>query len=209
MERLRKIGVIPINKDVLYSLYSNLQRPDRKIPELEQKGLIIRVKRDLYVVSPKVHNQEISRELVANHLYGPSYISLESALSYHGLIPERVYSMRSVCTKLYRKYDTPLGHFEYVKMPENYFSIGICQEIIENQYAFLIATPTKALCDMIVATPNLRLQSVKAMQNYLTEDLRIDFADLMELDKNIVSQCIETGKKKAELRWILKLLTDR
>jgi len=122
MERLRNIGVIPINKDVLFSLYSDLIRPDRKIPELEQKGLVIRVKRDLYVVSPKVHNQEISLELVANHLYRPSYISLETALSYYGLIPERVYSVRSVCTKLYKNYETPLGNFEYIKVPENYFS---------------------------------------------------------------------------------------
>ena len=206
MERLKNIGVIPINKDILYSSYNDLKRPDEKISELERKRFIIRVKRNLYVVSPKVHNQEISRELVANHLYNPSYISLESALSYYGLIPERVYSVRSVCTKLYKKYDTPLGHFEYIKMPENYFPIGINQEIIENQYAFLIATPTKAICDMIIATPNLRLQSVKAMQSYLIEDLRIDFDILKTLDKDIVSQCVEVGRKKGELIQLLKLL---
>jgi predicted transcriptional regulator of viral defense system len=205
MERLKNIGVIPINKDVLYSLYDDLQRPDRKIPELEQKGLIIRVKRDLYVVSPKVHHQEISRELVANHLYSPSYISLESALSYYGLIPERVYSVRSVCARQRKQYNTPLGNFEYIKMPENYFPIGIRQEIIENKYAFLIATPTKALCDMIVATPNLRLQSAKAMQNYLKEDLRVDVEALKTLDRDIVRQCVEAGKKKAELRLLLKI----
>jgi len=205
MERLKNIGVIPINKDILYSLYNDLKRPDEKISELERKGLIIRVKRDLYVVSPKVHNQEISRELVANHLYGPSYISLESALSYYGLIPERVYSVRSVCTRLYKKYDTPLGYFEYIKMPERYFPIGIRQEIIENQYAFLIATPTKALCDMIVATPNLRLQSVKAMQAYLEEDLRIDFDALQNVDTEIIKRCIETGRKKGELTMLLRL----
>ena len=209
MERLKNIGVIPINKDILYSLYSDLKRPDEKISELKQKGLIIRVKRDLYVVSQKVHNQEISRELVANHLYGPSYISLESALSHYGLIPERVYLVRSVCTKLHKKYDTPLGHFEYIKMPERYFQIGIRQEIIENQYAFLIASPTKALCDMIVATPNLRLQSVKAMQSYLTEDLRIDFEALKTLDKDIVRQCVEVGKKKGELKLLLKFFSTQ
>jgi len=209
MERLQDVGVIPVNKNVLYSLFSDLKRPDRKIPELEQKGLIIRVKRDLYVVSPKVHNQEISLELVANHLYRPSYISLETALSYYGLIPERVYSTLSVCTKQRKQYNTPLGNFEYIKMPENYFSIGLRQEIVDNQYAFLIATPTKAICDMIVATPNLRLQSVKAMQNYLTQDLRIDFDALKNLDKDIVRMCAETGKKKGELRLLEVLLAHR
>jgi len=73
----------------------------------------------------------------------------------------------------------------------------------------LIATPTKAICDMIVATPNLRLQSVKAMQNYLTQDLRIDFDALKNLDKDIVRMCAETGKKKGELRLLEVLLAHR
>ena len=206
MERLERLGVIPVNKDILYSLYSDLKFPENKVADLERNELIIRVKKNLYVVSSKVHNLEISRELVANHLYRPSYVSLESALSYYGLIPERVYSVRSVCAKLHKKYNTPLGDFEYIKVLENYFPIGIHQEIIENQYAFLIASPTKAICDMIVATPNLRLQSVKAMQNYLEEDLRIDFSDLQNIDTEIIKQCIEMGKKKTELKLLLKFL---
>jgi hypothetical protein len=207
MERLKKIGIIPIDKAVLYSLYGDLKQPKDKVSELERKGLVIRVKRNLYVVSPKVHNLEISRELVANHLYGPSYVSLESALSYYGLIPERVYAVRSVCTKLHKKYDTPLGVFEYLKMPENYFSIGINQEKADDSATFLIASPTKALCDLIVATPNLRLQSVKAMQKYLTEDLRIDLEAIKNLDKSVVEQCVEAGKKK-KLEILEKFLVE-
>jgi predicted transcriptional regulator of viral defense system len=74
MERLKNIGIIPINRGVLFLLYGDLKRPDEKISELEQKGLIIRVKRDLYIVSSKVHNQKNSNKLVANHLYRLSYI---------------------------------------------------------------------------------------------------------------------------------------
>jgi hypothetical protein len=209
MDRLKNIGVIPINKDVLYSLYSDQKRPDRKVPELEQKELIIRVIRNLYVVSPKVHNLKISTELVANHLYRPSYVSLETALSYYGMIPERVYAIRSMTTKRAKTFTTPLGNFDYKTISTDYFSIGIRQEILQNQYAFLIATPTKALCDMIVATPNLRLQSVKAMQNYLIEDLRIDFDVLKTLDKDIVNQCIEVGKKKNELKLLFDFLENK
>ena len=208
MERLKDIGVIPINKDILYSLYSHLKRPDEKVSELEQKGLIIRIKRDLYVVSPKVHNQEISSELVANHLYGPSYVSLESALSYYGLIPERVYSVRSVCTKQHKQYNTSLGNFEYFKIPENYFSIGINQEIINNSYAFLIASPEKALCDKIVNLRNLRIQSVKAMNEYLENDLRFEMSALSSFNADIIENCIKLGKKKTELTQLLKLLQN-
>ena len=208
MERLKNIGIIPINKDILYSLYGDLKRPDEKIPELERKKLIIRIKRDLYVVSPTVHNLEISSELVANHLYGPSYISFESALSYYGLIPERVYSMLSACTKLHKQYETPLGRFEYIKMPERYFPIGINQEIINGSYAFLIASPEKALCDKIIASRNLKIQSVKAMREYLEEDLRFDMTALTSFDDNIIKKCLEFGGKKMELTQLLKLLQN-
>jgi len=208
MERLKNIGVIPINKDVLYSLYGNLKRPDEKIAKLERKGLIIRVKRDLYVVSSKVHNKEISSELVANHLYGPSYISLESALSYYGLIPERVYSMRSVCMKLHKQYETPLGRFDFIKIPEKYFPVGINHEIIDNSYSFLIASPEKALCDKITTTKNLKIQSVKAIREYLEEDLRFDMQELSSLNINIVKSCLEFCRKKTEITQLLKLLKN-
>ena len=121
------------------------------------------------------------------------------------MIPERVYAIRSITTKRAKTFATPLGSFEYKTVAADYFSIGLQQKIIENQYAFLIATPTKAICDMIATTPNLRLQSVKAMQSYLTEDLRIDFEILKTLDKDVVKQCIEVGKKKTELRWLSKI----
>ncbi|GHT55815.1 hypothetical protein AGMMS49982_22120 [Bacteroidia bacterium] len=42
MERLKKLGIIPVNTDILYSLYSDLNNPDKKLSELERKGLIIR-----------------------------------------------------------------------------------------------------------------------------------------------------------------------
>ena len=59
---------------------------------------------------------------------------------------------------------------------------------------------------MIVTTPYLRLQSVRAMHDYLIEDLRIDFDMVKNLDKSVVNQCIGAGKKKTELRWLLKFL---
>ena len=206
MERLKGLGITPVNKDILFSLYRDLKFPENKIADLERNGLIIRIKRNLYVVSKNVHHQEISSELVANHLYGPSYVSLETALAHYGLIPERVYTVRSASLKMHKRYDTPLGQFEYMKVPSNYFHIGVHQEIINNSYCFLIASPEKALCDLILCTNNLRLQSVKAIQNYLSEDLRIDFEVLKNMDAEIIRKCIEAGRKKSELELLLKVL---
>jgi hypothetical protein len=59
---------------------------------------------------------------------------------------------------------------------------------------------------MMVITRGLRLQSVRAVQAYLEEDLRIDFSDVKSFDADIVRQCLETGKKKTELTHFLKLL---
>jgi len=199
---------IPLESSVLQDLMGNYRFPRNKVSSLEKRGQIIRLKKGMYVVSEKISRKPVSSELLANHLYGPSYLSLETALSFYGMIPERVFAIRSMTTKRAKNFKTPFGNFDYTTVSVGYFSIGLRQEIVENQYAFLIAEPAKAVCDMIVATPNLRLQSVKAMQNYLVEDLRIDFDVLKALDKNIVCQCIEVGKKKEELKWLEKLLSE-
>jgi hypothetical protein len=204
MRAINSLHNIPVNSSVLKALLNDLKYPKNKISDLEKKGELIRLKKDLYVKK----DQNISKELIANHLYGVSYVSLETALAFYGMIPERVYAVRSMTTKRAKTFTTPLGNFEYKTISEDYFSIGLRQEIVENEYAFLIATPTKAICDMIVATPNLRLQSVVAVQNYLTENLRIDFDVLKTLDKHIVSQCIDVGKKKNELGYLLNLLEN-
>jgi len=198
MKTFNSLHNIPVSSAVLKAFLSNLKYPKNKISDMEKNGELIRLKKDLYINSKSA----ISKELIANHLYGVSYISLETALAYHGMIPERVYVVRSMTTKRAKTFTTPLGNFEYKTVSADYFSIGLQQEIIENQYAFLIATPTKAICDIIIATPNLRLQSVKVMQNYLTEDLRIDFDVLKTLDIDTVKQCVEVGKKKGELRLL-------
>ena len=202
MEAVSSLSNIPINSAVLKALLSHLRYPKNKISDMEKSGELIRLKKDLYVGS----KSEISKDLIANYLYGISYVSLETALASYGLIPERVYAVRSVTTKRAKKFSTPLGIFDFVTVPEDYFSIGIRQEIVENKYAFLIAEPTKAICDMLVTTRGLRLQSVRAMQAYLEDDLRIDFSDANLFDTGIVRQCIETGKKKTELIQLLKFL---
>ena len=80
MEFIAQLGVIPFNFDVLASNLGNYKSPRQKIIELEKQGVIIRLKRGVYVVSPQITKKTVSTELIANHLYGPSYVSMESAL---------------------------------------------------------------------------------------------------------------------------------
>ena len=206
MEELEQLGIIPVDYGVLRSLYSDYHSPRNKIANLEKEEKIIRLKRGMYVVSPKVTKQLLSIELIANHIYGPSYVSMESALRYYGLIPEQVYTVRSLTINRSRSFENPIACFEYITVNGAYYSIGIKQETIENKYTFLIATPEKALCDMIITTSQLRIQSEKALVSYLKEDLRFDMSGLDNMDTEIVYGCIQAGKKKEALKLLLKLL---
>ena len=206
MNVLEEFGIVPIDFPALVNVLGDYKYPKDKVSKMEDKGELIRLKKGLYVVAPEVHHMSISKELIANHLYGPSYISFENALSFYQLIPERVHTIRSLTLKRARNFSTPIGNFEYVSAKKNYFGIGIRQEIVNDRYAYLIASPEKALCDIIYATPGLRLQSVKAMQVYLEEDLRIDLSAIETFDTEIVRQCMVTGRKKTELTQLCKLL---
>src|ERR1700733_4520854 len=85
----------------------------QKINELLKAGIIVRVKKGLYVFGPAYNNALVCKEVLGNLIYGPSCISLEYALSYHGFIPERVETITSVTPKRDKGITTPLGQFNY------------------------------------------------------------------------------------------------
>lgn len=211
---LEKFGNIPIDNTMLYEVIGNYNFPRNKVASMEKAGEIIRLKNGLYVVSPKISRRNISKELIANHLYGPSYVSFETALSFYGLIPERVYVIRSATSKRAKQFENSIGRFEYIPVPLNYYPIGINQLTIQNQYTnkaeytFLTASPEKALCDMILSISNLQINSVKAMQIFLEDDLRIELSSLQNANTEIIRQCIGTGRKKKKLNLLLQTIEN-
>ena len=204
---LDNFGVVPLRTANLYASLANYNSPKDKISYMEKKGELIRIKKGLYVCSAKIHGLLLSRELIANHLYGPSYVSLESALSFYGIIPERTEILRSVTFKRSKKFQTPLGLFEYQRIPKQVYAIGFKQEFAGKDYAYLIATPEKALCDLLLTTANLRFSSKKSMLNFLEQDLRVDFS-AMRWNTRIVQECIKTGKKSKELLYLKEVLNE-
>jgi hypothetical protein len=208
MKDFGQYGIIPIEYAVILDNLADYKSPKDKVSRLEKSEVLIRLKKGLYVISPDVSNRNISSELIANHLYGPSYISFESALSFHGMIPERTYTMKSATTKRRKNYQTPFGNYEYFTVPEIYFSIGLQQKIIQNSYAFIIAGPEKAICDLIISTSGLRFQSKKAIDEYLRDDLRIDFEGGIGLKPEIIEECAKYGYKKTELSFLSEVLTS-
>lgn len=120
-----------------------------KIKRLLAQGTLIHLRRGLYALNKDLgHIKDHHPFEIAQFIYGPSYISLESALSYHGLIPEAVYTTTSVCIKRSKNFNTPLGNFSFQSMPITEFYTQVAH-INENGYQFLIAEPWKAICDYV------------------------------------------------------------
>ncbi|MCU0353329.1 MAG: hypothetical protein MUD08_06245 [Cytophagales bacterium] len=193
-------------KHVVLHLLKDYKRPYDKINELVQKGELTLLKRGVYMPGPKLSIAKPASFLIANHLWGPSYVSLESALAHWGLIPERVYETTSVTLKESKVYKTPAGRFVYTHLPPPYYSFGIKRLEVADKQAVLIASPEKALCDKIVTTSGVLLRSPKQTLDFLTEDLRID-ADLMQtLDAREIRSWTTDAPKQSSLLMLAKTL---
>jgi hypothetical protein len=164
---------------ILCETYSQVPQ---KITKLLRSGTIIRVKKGLYVFGPHLRQHPICKETLANLIYGPSCISLEYALSFHGLIPERVETITSVTPKKNKEFDTPVGRFSYRYLGADRYPHGIEQQWLDKQHPILIASPEKALCDYLELKDVPRLKSSKAARAFLREDLRIDEEDWHRFD---------------------------
>ena len=160
-EAIREYEEQPITKQLLFDLLKEYKRPYDKITELVKQGILAPVKRGIYVPGPNLNVIIPESFLLANHLLGPSYISMESALSHWGLIPERVYEISSVTTQNSKIYKTSVGRFSYIHVPLPYYSFGIQQVELTKKQRVMMATPEKALCDKIITTPGILLRSIK------------------------------------------------
>lgn len=152
--------------------------PRDRITELIRKGEIVRVKKGIYVLGEKRRRRPFSREVLANLIYGPSYISLEYALSFYGLIPESAEAVTSVTTGRSRRFETPVGLFTYRAVPTAAFAAGIDRLETKDGRSFLIALPEKALADKIRLDHGTGVSSQRELREYLVDSLRIDTADL-------------------------------
>lgn len=178
-------------------------RPRDKISSLLKKGFIIRIKKGLYIFGDGYRRRPFSREILANLIYGPSYISLDFALQYYGLIPERVEAVTSVTTGRSRKFFTPIGLFTYRQIPLKAFRVGMDRVEIGGGRAFLIATPEKALADKLYGSRGVGIRTKKELCGYLEDNLRIDFTALRDLDAIILdamARCYRSRK--------IRLLSD-
>ncbi len=196
----------PITHHVVSDVVSEYGRPNDKISELMKKGELLSIRRGLYIPGPETDLPAPNSILIANHLRGPSYVSLETALSFWGMIPERVHEISSVTLKTTKSYDTPIGRFTYQHLNSPYYVFGIERVQLEEQQFALIASREKALCDKIILTSGVLLRSISQTLDFLLEDMRMDEDLLVDLNLRMIAGWIEDAPKKSSLKMLVKTL---
>ena len=155
--------------------------PADKLTRMVKAGIYVPIVKGLYET-----DKRISGYLLAGSVYGPSYLSFEFALAYHGLIPEAVYAFTSATFEKKKKkaYNTPFGLFTYRDIPAAAYPYGV-QLKDEGSYSYLIARPEKALCDQLYKSGTI--SNYQELKSLLFEDLRVDEQELAKLNQEDVA----------------------
>lgn len=128
---------------------------DKYFPDLDknsisrwlEKGYLTKLRNGFYLFKNISAQDEHNLFLIAGKIYDPSYISLESALSWYGIIPEGVFTITSVTTKKTRNFVTPIGTFDYKNVKKSLF-FGV-QLMPSGSFYFKMAEPIKAILDLL------------------------------------------------------------
>ena len=184
---------------MLKDKYKNYANPIDKIKRDTDKGILIRLTRGLFE-----DNNGANPCFLACSILSPSYLSFDWALSYYGLIPEKVFSITSASLNI-RKNKTfvnKFGRYEYTDIPVNAFSEGVTY-IEDGDYIAKIATKEKAICDSL--SKWRVVNSVKALKELLFVDKRIDEDEFSTCDFKLMMR-LASLYKKTNLDMLIKLI---
>lgn len=174
-EFIKKVGGLPVvDTEVLLAGVSNPKPLKVQISRWQKSGKLIQLKRSIYLLNEAYRKVEANGLYIASLLKQPSYISLEKAFEYYGLIPEAVHVYTSVTTKRPGEFVSTVGRFDYRHIKKSFFW-GYNSVTFNSQTAF-IASPEKALLDFFY------LKDVKISLDYLKE-MRLQNIEGIDLDK--------------------------
>lgn len=207
---LSKIKSPEITTSMLMGLFSDYQDKRGKINSLSKKGLIRPIKQGVYLVSDDLGLRPYSKEILANLIYGPSYISLETALSNFGFIPERVTTTTSISLGRGKSFSTPVGQFKYHHIKESIYATGVQLKELFKDVFCQYATPEKALLDFIYLKEtkgNFRNQ--RDFFNFVSDSYRFD---LKAIESEVSLKKIQVFAEKypfQQVHWFANELTRR
>jgi predicted transcriptional regulator of viral defense system len=204
-----QIPVSVFTHDYIASILSPyVNNVNAKISYMVKKGELLRLKKGVYIFGEEYRKNPIDIICIANLLYAPSYVSYEYALSYYGLIPERVYEVTSATMRMKKEFLTPIGKFSYKVVPVQSYALGVNWSYDKTNGGKLIATAEKALCDKIKSDRGIGRLSQHKLEIYLEHDLRIDMDLLFNLDAELM-EAIATAYKSSNLQNLAKLINRR
>jgi len=184
---LKKVsGLAVIDTEALYSGAAKRASIEIQLSRWHKAGKLIQLKRGLYVLSETYRKTEIYGPAVAAVLHRPSYLSLEKAMEFHDLIPERVTVYTSVTSNRPAVFKTGLGDFGYTHIQKSFFW-GYNASVLNGQTAF-VALPEKALLDFFY------LRHVPVTGAYIDE-LRLQNLDDLD-EKRLVRFAEKMNKPK-------------
>lgn len=203
---LREIANQPLTHQLLAGLLKDYKRPNDKILSLKADGLIEPIKKGLYIVGRSLGSERPESALLANHILGPSYLSMESALAHYGLIPEKVFAVTSMTTKASRKFQTNIGLYTYTNLPLPYYAFGLATVNLSKDQQAIMAIPEKALCDKIATTAGITLRSQSSARDYVFGNLRMEEEELAKFDLNVMLSWLENAPKRESLEMLIKVI---
>lgn len=188
-----------VSTSILRNQYKDYANPLDKIKRDADNGLLIRLNRGLYET-----NKGVNPCLLASSILSPSYLSFDWALSYYGLIPEKVIAITSASMGL-RKNKTfvnAFGRYEYSDIPSQVFSEGL-NYLEDGEYAVKIATKEKAICDSLCKWRIVH--SIKELKELLFVDKRIDESEFEVCNFKLMLR-LAGLYKKTNLEYLIKLI---
>lgn len=190
----REVPIEEFDYLLLMNALSSYKKPRDKVTQLIKSGAILRVKKGIYVFGPNYRKSPISLEVLANQIYGPSYISLEFALGFHNIIPERVEWVTSVTSQKSKTFETPIGHFSYRHIHPEKYIVGVENIQLDEHRYCMMASKEKALSDLLALQRDIH--SKKEMLEHLTKNLRIDVEELTKFNSERMEEIDEIYKNK-------------
>ena len=189
--------------NLLLHALRDYKKPRDKIRGLIKDKDIVRVKKGLYVLG-KEYSKPYNKFVLANLIYGPSYITAQTAMAFWNMIPERVELTISMTMKRKKQFETPVGRFSYLYCPKKAFNIGVRLEDTGDQKSFLIASPEKALCDMTAMQPHIYTK--KEIKEFL-ELMRLDDSVSKNFDLSLLEE-IKIGYQRQNIKLLVNCLKE-
>lgn len=199
---IQRIQAPELTTAMLLALLSEYSDPRKKLNSFVQKGYVKPIKQGIYLASESLNLRPFSKELLANLIYGPSYISLESALSNYGILPERVYTTTSICLGKARTFSTPVGDFEYHHVKDSIYPQGVTQREIAPGAFCQYASPEKALLDFLYTreTKN-EFKNSHQFYEYILDSYRMDFSASDQPIRPLQIQKLSSLYPSQAVRW--------